>query len=389
MGAAAAAAAAAGDDTAYGYARSGRVRRMHPVLGEVEIEEGRHVLEVASHVCQHPDGTQRPPHCAPLLFGSQAGRGGAGWVLRRAGSDDELIRGFGRVSDWVQRSLSEYTAVVCGIEDCLAAGVKELEVHVTGGGGKMIVNQLGSEIAPGAGRHTRNPVAPCRGFVRRVQDLAMEFDSLIVRHRDEVDEQALHLAECGSGLLRPANDEPEGTVVAPCAALPALDGVDRVTLTFLRLLARCGEPQYTSFCAGALAVAVGGAAPAASAATDGGDNVKADTDWPFISELLARHSDPDDTFDINTNIATVIENIPKMATDMWGKVAYVCAIAMTDTDVDRQVLGCALWQLLPRLLFAPTGSGWHRSASALRQRFTAFLCGDWRGLWERSSFFPI
>ena len=95
--------------------------------------------------------------------------------------------------------------MVCGIEDCLAAGVKELTVHVTGGGGKMIVNQLGSEIAPGAGRHTRNPVAPCRGFVRRVQDLAMEFDSLIVRHRDEVDEQALHLAECGSGLLRPAN----------------------------------------------------------------------------------------------------------------------------------------------------------------------------------------
>ena len=252
----------------------------------------------------------------------------------------------------MQRSLSEYTAVVCGIEDCLAAGVKELEVHVTGGGGKMIVNQLGSEIAPGAGRHTRNPVAPCRGFVRRVQDLAMEFDSLIVRHRDEVDEQALHLAECGSGLLRPANDEPEGTVVAPCAALPALDGVDRVTLTVLRLLARCGEPQYTSFCAGALAVAVGGAAPAASAATDSGDNVKADTDWPFISELLARHSDPDDTFDINTNIATVIENIPKMATDMWGKVAYVCAIAMTDTDVDRQVLGCALWQLLPRFLLS-------------------------------------
>ena len=272
----------------------------------------------------------------------------------------------------------------CGIEDCVAAGVKELEVHVTGGGGTMIVNQLGSEIAPGAGRHTRNPAAPFRGFVRRVQDLAMEFDSLIVRRREEVDEQALHLAECGSGLLRPANDEPDGTVVAPCAALPALDGVDRVGLTFLRLLARCGEPQYTSFCAGALAVAVGGAAPAASAATDGGGNVKADTDWPFISELHARHSDPDDTFDINTNIATVVENIPKMATDMWGKVAYVCAIAMTDTDVDRQVLGCALWQLLPRLLFAPTGSGWHRSASALRQRFTAFLCGDWRGLWERS-----
>ena len=106
-GAAAAAAAAAGDDTAYGYARSGRVRRMHPVLGEAEIEEGRYVLEVASHVCQHPDGMQRPPHCAPLLFGSQAGRGGAGWVLRRVGSDDELIRGFGRVSDWVQRSLSD------------------------------------------------------------------------------------------------------------------------------------------------------------------------------------------------------------------------------------------------------------------------------------------
>ena len=114
--------------------------------------------------------------------------------MRRAGSSDELIRGFGRVSDWVQRSLSEYTAVVCGIEDCLAAGVKELEVHVTGGGGTMIVNQLGSEIAPGAGRHTRNPAAPFRGFVRRVQDLAMEFDSLIVRRREEVDEQALQAA---------------------------------------------------------------------------------------------------------------------------------------------------------------------------------------------------
>ena len=53
------------------------------------------------------------------------------------------------MSDWVQRSLSEYTAVVCGIEDCVAAGVKELEVHVTGGGGtmRMAVNLIYSFAA--------------------------------------------------------------------------------------------------------------------------------------------------------------------------------------------------------------------------------------------------
>ena len=72
------------------------------------------------------------------------------------------------------------------------------------------------------------------------------------------------------------------------------------------------------------------------------------TSSPVHTAAAPTATSTDDTFDINTNIATVVENIPKMATDMWGKVAYVCAIAMTDTDVDRQVLGCPLWQLLPR-----------------------------------------
>ena len=49
--------------------------------------------------------------------------------------------------------------------------------------------------------------------------------------------------------------------------------------------------------------------------------------------------------------------------DVFGKCIDVCAVAISDSDPERRLLGWSLLQILPRLVLTPTDYGWHSGDS--------------------------
>eukprot|EP01045_Picozoa_sp_COSAG04_P026285 COSAG04_NODE_3621_length_2667_cov_3.160436_3_plen_109_part_00 len=72
--------------------------------------------------------------------------------------------------------------------------------------------------------------------------------------------------------------------------------------------------------------------------------------------MADRHLDGADQFNLNTNVRQVLESLPGKTSDVFGKCLNVCAVAISDTEPERRLLGLALLQILPRLLLTPGGS---------------------------------
>ena len=97
--------------------------------------------------------------------------------------------------------------------------------------------------------------------------------------------------------------------------------------------------------------------------------------------------DGTDQFNLNTNVRQVLESLPGKTSDVFGKCLNVCAVAISDTEPERRLLGLALLQILLRLLLTPAEHGWtsDKSGRIVRRRIARFLDGEWRALWDESS----
>ena len=398
----------------YGSARSGWLRRtQHAPPTFAADPTVQYSLYVHGKVVRAPAGTAPPPHVAAAtcergrssqncgkFLGSNPGPAAAGWALFAEGSASAVLEGFGALGNWSTRSAAAFTALLCGLEDAHAAGVRRLKVYTSSA---LVLKNLPVRFrAASAGRVGASSLTWLRGLPTAIVTELDGFDSVTVAKTPSDNDggrTAVMLADFGIDSSPPGGEAPN-TTGAP----------DRVLLTYLRHIveaATSGSNQdaYRAYAAAELRSArAGPAGVAAPGAVDGpsdgedGDGsadedsgsdggASGDLDWAFVSGLVDRHLDDADQFNLNTNVRHVLESLPGKTSDVFGKCINVCAVAISDSDPERRLLGWSLLQILPRLVLTPTGYGWHSSDSGrvVRRRCARFLDGEWRALYDESS----
>ena len=167
-------------------------------------------------------------------------------MFRPGHGNSELLQGYGSCGQWITNNICEYVALVCGLEDALAAGVRRINVFTDS---MIIVNHLPPSIAHKS-KQSRSITDHFKPLWSRVLELAAKFDLIRVNHTPghagitygRHGNPADHLAKLGSGVDAPAAASPPG---------PTDHYNDRTFLTLLRHLST-GGTQYREYALRAL-----------------------------------------------------------------------------------------------------------------------------------------
>ena len=125
----------------FGSTGSGWVRRALPAPPAFDADPAtKYFLYTHGEAMRPGAGAVPPAHVSAAtagrgernqrrkFLGSHPGPAAAGWALFAEGSPEPVIEGFGSLGGWTIRNAAAFTALLCGLEDARAAGVKRLEV---------------------------------------------------------------------------------------------------------------------------------------------------------------------------------------------------------------------------------------------------------------------
>ena len=154
------------------------------------------------------------------------GPASAGWALYVEGSPAPVLEGFGSLGSWATRNAAAFTALLCGLEDARAAGVKRLEVFTPSA---LCIKHLPLEFRDasfGPASQDNNNIRWLRGLKAAVIDELRAFDLVEVKKPPNDDDGSRTAARMAAFGLD--GDPPDGE--SPNAG----NQLDRVLLTYLR-----------------------------------------------------------------------------------------------------------------------------------------------------------